>query len=241
MKIFGRNQIGMCLDEGIKIKSADILNTEQKALQDLVQRLEEKGIKIRYHNRYEMDKICEGGHHQGVAAEIPEHKYQTVEEILQFAAEKNEPPFVVILDEIVDPHNLGAIIRTAETAGCHGVIISEKRACQVTPTVYKTSSGAALILPIARVTNINRSIEELKAKGLFIYGTSGYATETLWQADLSGPVGIVIGNEGRGLRRLVAENCDSLIKIPMFGKTESLNASTAAAVVIYDIVRRRYG
>ena len=158
---------------------------------------------------------------------------------VEYAKSKNEDPFVIIADEIEDPHNLGALIRTAETAGCHGIIIPKRRACQVTEVVVKVSCGATEHLPIARVNNINDAIEELKEKGLWIVGTDGSAKELYYEQDLKGPIGIVIGSEGRGMSKLTMKNCDFLVKIPMFGEITSLNASVSGGIIIYEAVRQR--
>ena len=192
-------------------------------------------------NRPEMDKICGTDNHQGVAAYVSPKEYATVEDILEAAAEKGEPPFVVVLDEIQDPHNLGAILRTCDAVGAHGVIIPKRRSVQLTGTVSKASAGAVEHVPVARVTNITSTLKELKERGLWVYGTDMQGETAFYNADLKGPVALVIGSEGFGMGRLVAEQCDFLLSIPMEGKISSLNASVAAGVVMYEIYRQRKG
>ena len=192
-------------------------------------------------SRPEMDKICGTDNHQGVAAYVSPKEYATVEDILEAAAEKGEPPFVVVLDEIQDPHNLGAILRTCDAVGAHGVIIPKRRSVQLTGTVSKASAGAVEHVPVARVTNITSTLKELKERGLWVYGTDMQGETAFYNADLKGPVALVIGSEGFGMGRLVAEQCDFLLSIPMEGKISSLNASVAAGVVMYEIYRQRKG
>lgn len=175
---------------------------------------------------------------QGIVASVTDFKYSDVEEILAYAKEKEEEPFVVILDKIEDPHNLGAIIRTAECLGAHGVIIQKRNASQVTDVVEKVAAGATNYIKVARVTNITRSIENLKKAGLWIYGLDMEGASNIYDTDLKGAIGIVVGNEGCGITRLVRDNCDGIIKIPMKGKTESLNASVSAAITMYEIRRQ---
>lgn len=175
---------------------------------------------------------------QGIVASVTDFEYSQIEDIIEYAKTKNEPPFVVILDKIEDPHNLGAIIRTAECLGAHGVIIQKRNACQITDVVEKTAAGATNYLKVARVTNITRTIDELKKAGLWIYGLDMDGATNIYDTNLKGAIGIVIGNEGEGISRLVSKNCDGIIKIPMEGKTESLNASVSAAITMYEIKRQ---
>jgi 23S rRNA (guanosine2251-2'-O)-methyltransferase len=177
--------------------------------------------------------------HQGVIAQCAVREYAAVEDILQRAAERGEAPLIVVCDELSDPHNLGAVIRTAEAAGAHGVIIPKRRSAGLTAVVAKTSAGAVAHLPVARVPNIPSLLRELKEQGIWIYGTAADGTKTLYEADLRGPAAIVIGNEGEGMGRLVAQSCDFTVSIPMRGKISSLNASAAAAVLLYEAVRQR--
>ena len=185
-----------------------------------------------------LDQLSETGKHQGVIAFAAAYKYAEVEDILELAREKGEPPFLFILDGIEDPHNLGAIIRTANQAGAHGVIIPKRRAVGLTSTVAKTSAGAINYTPVAKVTNISATIEELKEKGLW-FVCADMGGELMYRMNLKGPIGLVIGSEGDGVSRLVKEKCDYIASIPMKGDIDSLNASVAAGVLAYEIVRQR--
>ncbi len=185
-----------------------------------------------------LDKLSETGHHQGVIAKAAAYDYATVDDILDLAKQKGEDPFIFILDEIEDPHNLGAIIRTANLAGAHGVIIPKRRAVGLTATVARTSAGAVNYTPVAKVINISKTIEELKDKGIW-FACADMNGESMYKLNLTGPIGLVIGNEGSGVSRLVKEKCDFLASIPMKGDIDSLNASVAAGVLAYEIVRQR--
>ena len=193
---------------------------------------------INYVSKERLDQLSETRAHQGVIAQVAAYEYSTVEEILARAEEKGEPPFLILLDNVEDPHNLGAIIRTANLAGAHGVIIPKRRAVGLTSTVAKTSAGAINYTPVAKVTNIVRTIEELKEKGIW-FVCADMGGETMFDLDLTGPMGLVIGNEGEGVSRLVREACDFTASIPMKGDIDSLNASVAAGVLAYEIVRQR--
>lgn len=193
---------------------------------------------INYVSKERLDQLSETHAHQGVIAQVAAYDYSTVDEILARAEEKGEAPFLIILDNVEDPHNLGAIIRTANLAGAHGVIITKRRAVGLTSTVAKTSAGAINYTPVAKVTNIVRTIEELKEKGIW-FVCADMGGETMYDLDLTGPMGLVIGNEGEGVSRLVREACDFTASIPMKGDIDSLNASVAAGVLAYEIVRQR--
>lgn len=193
---------------------------------------------INYVSKERLDQLSETHAHQGVIAQVAAYDYSTVDEILARAEEKGEAPFLIILDNVEDPHNLGAIIRTANLAGAHGVIIPKRRAVRLTSTVAKTSAGAINYTPVAKVTNIVRTIEELKEKGIW-FVCADMGGETMYDLDLTGPMGLVIGNEGEGVSRLVREACDFTASIPMKGDIDSLNASVAAGVLAYEIVRQR--
>lgn len=193
---------------------------------------------INYVTKERLDQLSETRAHQGVIAQVAAYEYSTVDEILARAEEKGEPPFLVLLDNVEDPHNLGAIIRTANLAGAHGVIIPKRRAVGLTSTVAKTSAGAINYTPVAKVTNIAKTIEELKEKGIW-FVCADMGGETMYDLDLTGPMGLVIGNEGEGVSRLVREACDFTASIPMKGDIDSLNASVAAGVLAYEIVRQR--
>ena len=193
---------------------------------------------INYVSKERLDQLSETRAHQGVIAQVAAYEYSTVDEILARAEEKGEAPFLILLDNVEDPHNLGAIIRTANLAGAHGVIIPKRRAVGLTSTVAKTSAGAINYTPVAKVTNIVRTIEELKEKGIW-FVCADMGGETMYDLDLTGPMGLVIGNEGEGVSRLVRKACDFTASIPMKGDIDSLNASVAAGVLAYEIVRQR--
>ncbi|MBC5741236.1 23S rRNA (guanosine(2251)-2'-O)-methyltransferase RlmB [Blautia sp. 2744] len=193
---------------------------------------------INYVSKERLDQLSETRAHQGVIAQAAAYEYSTVDEILARAEEKGEPPFLILLDNVEDPHNLGAIIRTANLVGAHGVIIPKRRAVGLTSTVAKTSAGAINYTPVAKVTNIVRTIEELKEKGIW-FVCADMGGEIMYDLDLTGPMGLVIGNEGEGVSRLVREACDFTASIPMKGDIDSLNASVAAGVLAYEIVRQR--
>ena len=195
---------------------------------------------INYVSKDRLDNMSKTGKHQGVIAFAAAYEYATVDQILQEARSKNEEPFIFILDNIEDPHNLGAIIRTANLAGAHGVIIPKRRAAGLTATVARTSAGALNYTPVAKVTNISATIEDLKREGLW-FVCADMGGETMYNLNLKGPIGLVIGNEGEGVSRLVREKCDFIASIPMKGDIDSLNASVAAGVLAYEIVRQRLG
>ena len=195
---------------------------------------------INYVKKERLDQMSETGKHQGVIGYLAAYEYATVDEILDKAREKGESPFVILLDDIEDPHNLGAIIRTANLAGAHGVIIPKHRASGLTATVAKTSAGALNYTPVAKVTNISKTIEELKKEGMWFVCADMGGT-TMYDLDLKGSIGLVIGNEGKGVSRLVKEKCNFVASIPMFGDIDSLNASVATGVLAYEIVRQRMG
>ena len=194
---------------------------------------------INYVSKERLEQLSETRVHQGVIAQVAAYEYATVEDILAKAEEKGEPPFIFLLDNVEDPHNLGAIIRTANLAGAHGVIIPKRRAVGLTSTVAKTSAGAINYTPVAKVTNLVRTIEELKEKGIW-FVCADMGGDTMYQLNLTGPIGLVIGNEGEGVSRLVREACDFTASIPMKGDIDSLNASVAAGVLAYEIVRQRF-
>ena len=195
---------------------------------------------VNFVTKERLDEMSPGGHHQGVIAQVSSYEYSTVEAILENAESKGEAPFLILLDGIEDPHNLGAIIRTACQAGAHGVITTKHRAAGLTSTVVRTSAGALNYVPVAKVTNLARTIADLKEKGIW-FACADMNSMTMYQADLKGPIGLVIGNEGEGVSRLVREACDFTVSIPMTGKIDSLNASVAAGVLMYEIVRQRLG
>lgn len=210
-----------------------------KTLGHIASRAREAGCVVVDADKRKLDGMSRTHAHQGVIALAAVREYCTVAELLDIAAQRNEPPFIIVCDEISDPHNLGAIIRTAEAAGVHGIIIPKRRSAGVTAIVEKTSAGASEHMAVARVANLNSALKELKDAGLWIFGTTTDGTSPLWKTDLTGPICIVIGSEGSGMGRLVSENCDFLVSIPMKGKVSSLNASASAALLIYEALRQR--
>lgn len=204
----------------------------------IIAKAREKGIVIRFESKENMDRRSVGHHHQGVIGYVAAYDYVSIEDILAIAEAKNEPPFIVILDGVEDPHNLGAIIRTANITGVHGLIIPKRRACGLTETVVKTSAGAIEYTPVCKVTNISQTIDLLKDKGLWIAGADMEGT-LMYDVDLKGAMALVIGGEGSGLTKLVSEKCDFIAKIPMQGDISSLNASVASGVLMYEALRQR--
>ena len=239
-QIEGRNSVLELLESGKDINKIFISKGEkQGSINKIIAKAKEAKVIIVETDKKKLDEMSQTGNHQGVIAIVPPFEYCEVDDILDEAKAKNEDAFIIILDGIEDPHNLGAIIRTAETAGVHGVIIPKRRAASVNSTVNKSSAGAVEHMKIARVNNINDTIKYLKDKGLWIIGTDGKAKKYYYEQDLTGPIALVIGSEGFGMNRLVEENCDILVKIPMKGKITSLNASVSAGIVTYEIVKQR--
>lgn len=240
--IVGRNPVLEILKTGKDVERILLAKGEYRgSVNKIVAVAKDRNIIIQQVDKNKLDQLSGSNAHQGVAALIAPFEYWSVDEILGKAKKNGEPPFLIILDGIEDPHNLGSIIRTAEAGGAHGVIIPKRRAAQVTQTVYKSSAGAVEYLPVAKVTNISDTIEELKDKGLWIYGAHMDVEEYYFDRDLKGPIALVIGSEGKGISRLVKEKCDGLLRIPMRGEISSLNASNAASVLIYEVVRQNHG
>lgn len=211
----------------------------QGSLNKIFELAKAKNILIKNVDKALLDRLSENKRHQGVIAEAMEYEYKEIDDILNYAKEKGEVPFVLILDEVTDVHNLGSIIRSAECLGAHGVIIPKRRAAQINGVAAKSSAGAIEYLPVCRVTNISDALDELKKKGLWIYGADMNADKFIYEERFDVPVGLVIGSEGSGIGRLVKEKCDILIKIPMKGNINSLNASNAASIIIYEIIKQR--
>lgn len=240
-KIEGRNAVLEAFRSGKSIDKLYVLDGCQDGpVRTIVREARKKDTILNFVTRERLDQISETGHHQGVIAVVAAYSYSTVEEILQKAKEKGEAPFLILLDNIEDPHNLGAIIRTANLAGAHGVIIPKNRAVGLTATVARTSAGALNYTPVAKVTNLARTIENLKKEGIWFVCADMGGTQ-MYDLDLKGAVGLVIGNEGNGVSKLVREKCDFIASIPMQGNIDSLNASVAAGVLAYEIVRQRMG
>ena len=237
--IIGRNAVKEALKAGRPADSLLVQRGERAgAVLPIIAECREKGVTVKEVDQKKLDFMCGHAHHQGVILIAAAHEYATVDDILQKAAEKGEPPFLVICDSLEDPHNLGAIIRTAECCGAHGVIIPERRSVSLSGIVGKTSAGALEYVPVARVTNLNATIRDLKEKNIWVIAADMDGTPYK-QADLSGAIALVVGSEGAGVSRLVKENCDMTVSIPMKGKINSLNASVAAAVLLFEAASRR--
>ena len=240
--IEGRNAVTEALRAGTPIDKVYLARGEtDAALGHIAAKARERGIAVVDCDRRKLDNMSVTHSHQGVIAVAAVREYAEVEDILKAAADRGEPPLIVVCDELSDPHNLGAVIRTAECAGAHGVIIPKRRSAGLTAVVAKTSAGAVSYVPVARVANLTACLKELKEAGVWVFGTAADADRAIYDADLKGPAAIVIGSEGNGMSRLVAKNCDFLVSIPMKGQLNSLNASAAAAILLYEAVRPRMG
>ncbi|HHU32841.1 MAG: 23S rRNA (guanosine(2251)-2'-O)-methyltransferase RlmB [Zhaonellaceae bacterium] len=238
--IAGKNPVLEALRKGRSInKIMFSKGTEEKSNQEIINLATAKGIPIEWVPRQLIVQKAETKAHQGIIAFASPISYVEIEDILALARAKQQDPFILLLDHLEDPHNLGAIIRTAEAAGVHGVIIPKRRGVSVNTTVAKTSAGAVEYVPVARVANLVQAMDKLKQNGCWIVGTDQDAREEFYNADLKGPLTVVVGSEGKGISRLVKENCDFTVKIPMVGKINSLNASVAASVIMYEVYRQR--
>ncbi len=236
--IIGRNPVTEALKSGREIEKLVVQKSATGQIGKIISLAKERGIPIHDDTKEWMDKKAGTGAHQGVIAYVSAYRYSSLEDIFDLAETKGEAPFILVLDELYDPHNLGAIMRTAECAGAHGVVIPKNRAAGLTSVVAKTSAGAVEYLPCVRVTNIARTLEELKVRGVWVYACD-MDGETYYEKDITGPVALVIGNEGTGIGRLVKEKCDFVLSIPMKGRISSLNASNAAAILMYEVRRQR--
>ncbi|MCR5430595.1 MAG: 23S rRNA (guanosine(2251)-2'-O)-methyltransferase RlmB [Eubacterium sp.] len=237
--IEGRNAIIEAFRAGRSVDKLFIQeHTKEGSMNTLIREAKKTKTLIKYVPKERLDQISETGHHQGAVAFVAAYNYAEIDDLFAKAEEKGEAPFFIVLDEIEDPHNLGAIIRTANLAGAHGVIVPKNRACGLTATVVKASAGAINYTPICKVTNIAQTIEVLKEKGMW-FVCADMDGETMYDIDLTGSIGLVIGNEGKGVSRLVKEKCDFVASIPMKGDIDSLNASVATGVLAYEIVRQR--
>ena len=238
--IEGRNAVIEALRAGRAIDKIYLAKGEtDKTLGHIASKARAAGTVVVETDRHKLDLMSVTGAHQGVIAVCAVREYATIDDILQVARDRGEDPLVVICDEISDPHNLGAIIRSAECAGAHGIIIPKRRSVGLTATVAKASAGAVEYMKVARVANLNSAIAELKEKGVWVFGTAAEGSVPMYRADLRGPAAIVIGNEGDGISPLVRKNCDMLLSIPMRGKISSLNASAAASILLYEALRQR--
>lgn len=237
--VAGRNAVMEALKGSRSVNKLMIANgSTEGSIKEIIAVAKEKGVNIQYWDRSKLDSIARGIRHQGVLAQVAPVQYAELEDILQVAKDRNEPPFIVLLDELADPHNLGAILRTADAAGVHGVLIPKHRSCPLSATVAKTSAGAVEHVPVARVGNLVQTIKKLKQEGLWVAaadmdGKDYYAT------DLTGPLLLIIGSEGQGVGRLVKEQCDFVVRIPMVGKINSLNASVAGSILMYEAMKQR--
>ena len=241
MTIEGRNAVMEAFRSGKTIDRVYVLKGCQDGpINSILREARKHDTLVNFVAKERLDQMSETGKHQGVIASAAAYAYAEVEDMLKLAEEKGEPPFLFLLDDVEDPHNLGAIIRTANLAGAHGVIIPKRRAVGLTATVARTSAGALNYTPVAKVTNLSATIEELKEKGMWFVCADMGGT-TMYDLNLTGPIGLVIGNEGDGVSRLVKEKCDFVASIPMKGEIDSLNASVAAGVLAYEIVRQRIG
>ncbi|MDD3304049.1 MAG: 23S rRNA (guanosine(2251)-2'-O)-methyltransferase RlmB [Clostridia bacterium] len=236
--IYGKNPVTEVIASGKTINKIYVAKGT-KDVYDIIKMAKDKRIVVVEADKPKLDKMIDFKNSQGIVASVTDYEYFTIEDILNYAKEKGEAPLVVILDKIEDPHNLGAIIRSAECMGVHGIIIQKRNACQITDTVEKVAAGATSFVKVARVTNITESIKKLKEAGLWIYGLDMDGESTIYDTKFDGAIGIVVGNEGEGITRLVKENCDVMVNIPMTGKINSLNASVSTAISIYEIVRQK--
>lgn len=238
--IYGRNAVMEILKSEKSIEALYITEGEKEgSINKILGFARDKKIIVKYVDRRKLDIMTDNGNHQGIAAKVTDYVYCDTKDILKLAKERGEAPFILILDEIEDPHNLGSLIRTAELTGVHGIIIPKRRSVGVTATVYKTSAGAVENMLVTRVTNIAQETEALKELGIFVYGADMEGEESSDSVDFSGPCALVIGNEGKGISKIMKEKCDKLVKIPMVGKLNSLNASVAGGILMYEVMTGR--
>ena len=237
--VAGRNAVMEALKGSRSVNKLMIANgSTEGSIKEIIAVAKEKGVNIQYWDRSKLDSIARGIRHQGVLAQVAPVQYAELEDILQVAKDRNEPPFIVLLDELEDPHNLGAILRTADAAGVHGVLIPKHRSCPLSATVAKTSAGAVEHVPVARVGNLVQTIKKLKQEGLWV-AAADMAGKDYYDTDLTGPLLLIIGSEGQGVGRLVKEQCDFVVRIPMVGKINSLNASVAGSILMYEAMKQR--
>lgn len=237
--VAGRNAVMEALKGSRSVNKLMIANgSTEGSIKEIIAVAKEKGVNIQYWDRSKLDRIARGIRHQGVLAQVAPVQYAELEDILQVAKDRNEPPFIVLLDELEDPHNLGAILRTADAAGVHGVLIPKHRSCPLSATVAKTSAGAVEHVPVARVGNLVQIIKKLKQDGLWV-AAADMDGKDYYDTDLTGPLLLIIGSEGQGVGRLVKEQCDFVVRIPMVGKINSLNASVAGSILMYEAMKQR--
>lgn len=239
MKIEGRNPVREILNSGSTIEKITVENgSRDNLIREIINLAREKGAKIEYANKNVLDKMSETGHHQGVIAEYSDFKYADLRDIIKKSKDNGKDMFFLVLDEILDPHNLGSIIRVGECAGVTAVIIPNRRSATVNETVVRTSAGATAYLPVCKVTNINQAIELLKNEGVWVYALD-MDGEDIYRSNLTGNIALVVGSEGNGVRELTRKICDGVLSIPMFGKVNSLNASVSTGIATYEVVRQR--
>ena len=237
--VAGRNAVMEALKGSRSVNKLMIANgSTEGSIKEIIAVAKDKGVNIQYWDRSKLDSIARGIRHQGVLAQVAPVQYAELEDILQVAKDRNEPPFIVLLDELEDPHNLGAILRTADAAGVHGVLIPKHRSCPLSATVAKTSAGAVEHVPVARVGNLVQTIKKLKQEGLWV-AAADMDGKDYYDTDLTGPLLLIIGSEGQGVGRLVKEQCDFVVRIPMVGKINSLNASVAGSILMYESMKQR--
>lgn len=238
--VAGRNAVMEALKGSRSVNKLMIANgSTEGSIKEIIAVAKEKGVNIQYWDRSKLDSIARGIRHQGVLAQVAPVQYAELEDILQVAKDRNEPPFIVLLDELEDPHNLGAILRTADAAGVHGVLIPKHRSCPLSATVAKTSAGAVEHVPVARVGNLVQTIKKLKQEGLWV-AAADMDGKDYYDTDLTGPLLLIIGSEGQGVGRLVKEQCDFVVRIPMVGEINSLNASVAGSILMYEAMKQRH-
>ena len=237
--VAGRNAVMEALKGSRSVNKLMIANgSTEGSIKEIIAVAKDKGVNIQYWDRSKLDSIARGIRHQGVLARVAPVQYAELEDIFQVAKDRNEPPFIVLLDELEDPHNLGAILRTADAAGVHGVLIPKHRSCPLSATVAKTSAGAVEHVPVARVGNLVQTIKKLKQEGLWV-AAADMDGKDYYDTDLTGPLLLIIGSEGQGVGRLVKEQCDFVVRIPMVGKINSLNASVAGSILMYEAMKQR--
>lgn len=238
--VAGKHPVLEALKAGRALNKIWLSSQAQKSLvQPILEEAKSRGVVVQYADKRKLDSLAPGIQHQGVVAQAAAVSYAEPEELLARAAERGEAPLIVLLDEVEDPHNLGSILRSVDCTGAHGVIVPKRRSASLTAVVAKTSAGAVEYVPVARVSNLAQTIDRLKEAGVWIAGADAAATSDVYATDLTGPIAIVIGSEGKGLSRLIREKCDFLVSLPMFGRLNSLNASVAAGIILYEAVRQR--
>lgn len=238
--IIGKNPVFEALKSGREINKIWVAEGSQRGqMQPIIQLAKDMGIMVQYVPKKKMDQLS-AGNHQGVIAQVAAYRYYDIDDLFKKAEERGEAPFFIILDELEDPHNLGSIMRTADAVGAHGIIIPKRRAVGLTATVAKASTGAIEYIPVARVTNLARTVDELKERGIWIFGTDAKGEQDYRQLDGVIPLALVIGSEGKGMSRLLRDKCDVLVRLPMIGHVTSLNASVAASLLMYEVYRKRH-